>query len=156
MYKAKIIIAALVGTFALSAATSASAAKVARSGHTTHTARLKKDEWCRSEACPANPPCAFKTNARKQTWDLKCSGTIVVEGKKQKYKEARSGTYVVSGETFTFTETEGSIDGSPSHYGMVLKGVKTATGFNSPEHPGTYTLAAYPELGAEGWWSENN
>jgi formylmethanofuran dehydrogenase subunit C len=80
----------------------------------------------------------FKTNAKKETWKLKCAGTVVIEGKKQKYKELRSGTYVVSGETYTFTETEGSIDGSPSRYGMVLKGVKPATGFNSPEHSGTH------------------
>jgi hypothetical protein len=160
MHKLKIIIAALAGALALSAATAASGAQGAlgvnggeRAAHAVH---LKKDEWCRSQSCPANPPCVFKTNAKRQTWKLKCSGPVVIEGKKQGYKEARSGTFVISGETYTFTETEGSVNGKPSRYGMVLKGVKTATGFNSPEHPGTYTLSAYPELGEEGWWTENN
>jgi hypothetical protein len=160
MHKARIIIGALAVALALSAATGASGAQsvlATRGGaHKAHAARVKKDEWCRSESCPANPPCVFKTNAKKETWDLKCSGTVVIEGKKQKYKEVRSGTYVISDETYTFTETEGSIDGNPSRYGLVLKGVKTATGFNSPEHPGTYTLSAVPELGEEGWWTENN
>jgi hypothetical protein len=143
MHKLKIIIAALAGALALSAATAASGAQGAlgvnggeRAAHAVH---LKKDEWCRSQSCPANPPCVFKTNAKRQTWKLKCSGPVVIEGK-----------------TYTFTETEGSVNGKPSRYGMVLKGVKTATGFNSPEHPGTYTLSAYPELGEEGWWTENN
>jgi hypothetical protein len=160
MHKARITVAALAGALALSAVPAASGAQSALGanavGHKAQAARLKKDEWCRSESCPANPPCVFKTNAKKQTWKLKCSGTVVIEAKKQKYKEVRSGTYVISGETYTFTETEGSIDGSPSHYGMVLKGVKTATGFNSPADPGTYTLSAFPELGEEGWWTENN
>jgi hypothetical protein len=157
MHKARIIIAALAGALALSAATAASGAQSVRGASPeAHAASLKKDEWCRSESCPANPPCVFKTYAKKKTWDLKCSGNVVIEGKKRKYKEARSGTYVISGETYTFTETKGTIDGQPSRYGMVLEGVKTATGFNSPEHPGTYTLAAYPELGEEGWWTENN
>jgi hypothetical protein len=160
MHKARIIIAALAGVLALSTATAASGAQSAlgvnRGEHKAAAAHLKKDEWCRSESCPTNPPCVFKTVAKKETWKLNCAGTVVIEGKKQKYKEVRSGTFVISGETYTFTETEGSINGSPSRYGMVLKGVKTATGFNSPEHPGTYTLSAYPELGEEGWWTENN
>jgi hypothetical protein len=154
------LIVALAVALALSAATAVSGAQsmpgVNGGAHKAHAARVKKDEWCRSESCPANPPCVFTTNARKRTWDLKCSGTVVIEEKKQKYEEDRSGTYVISGETYTFTETEGSIDGSPSRYGLVLERVKTATGFKSPEHPGTYTLSAYPTFGGEGWWTEDN
>jgi hypothetical protein len=160
MQKVRIIIAALAGVVALGAATSASAAqstpRATGRSYVVHVAKAKKDEWCRSQSCPAYPPCVFKTNAKKATWKLSCSGNVVIEGKKQKYKEDRSGTYTVSGGTYTFTETAGSIDGSPSDYGMVLKGVLTGTGFNSPADPGTYTLAAYPELGEEGWWTENN
>lgn len=159
MQKVRLIAAAVAAALALGAVPAAGWAQGAvgaKSGSVAPAAKhLKKDEWCRTQSCPANPPAVFKTNAKKQTWVLKSSGTVVIEGKKQKYKEQRSGTYTVSGETYIFTETEGSINGSPSHYGLVLEGVKTATGFNSPEHPGRYTLSEYPEF-EEGWWTENN
>jgi hypothetical protein len=154
------IVTTVIGVLALSATTAASGAqnmpRASGGRHVAKAAKLKKDEWCRKESCPANPPCVFKTVAKKATWELKCSGTVVIEGKKQKYKEIRKGAFTVSGGIYTFTETEGSINGSPSDYGMVLKGKATATGFNSPTEPGTYTLAAFPQLGEEGWWTENN
>ena len=148
MQRLKIIIVALLSILAIGAlAASASAQSLG--------AKPKKDEWCRKESCPANPPCVFKTVAKKKTWDLKCSGKIEIEGKKQKYKEEHSGTYTVNGETYTFTETKGSAQGAPSEPGLVLVGVKTSTGWNSAATPGTYTLSTVPGY-TEGWWVDTN